>query len=85
MRWDLNEERTGDYCPHSETGVMPRMVRISREESTQLFRLAARHYIARRPGNALALLKVIGVRARKRPRGFNRLYRKVHASMNRTH
>lgn len=74
-----------DFCPHSETGVIPKSTRISKEDSVKLFRLAARHYTARKPGNALVLLKIIGARARKRPRGFQRLYRKVNASIGRTH
>lgn len=78
----MSEER-GEYCPHSETGIMPRFGRLKRTDSHTLFRDAVALYRRKRHGDALAVLKVLHVRG-TRSKGVRRLYQKVNAALGRS-
>ena len=79
----LSEERAGEYCPHSETGIVPRFRKLERRNSHELFGDAVAFYRRKRHGDALAILKVLHVRG-TRSKGVRRLYEKVNAALGRT-
>jgi hypothetical protein len=75
----MNEERTGDYCPHSETGEMPVVTPFVLSDVMSMFQQAEIHHETGRSGCALALLKVIDRCATILPYGFVELRASVHA------
>lgn len=77
------EERAGDYCRHSETGVIPQIKKMGRQASHNLLEKAVHYYRKGQYGNALMLLKIVKVRGHQ-SRRFRRLYAKVNTAIQRT-
>ncbi len=75
----MSEERTGDYCPHSETGEIPVVTPFVFSDVMSMFQQAEHHHKTGRSGCALALLKVIGRCATILPNGYATLRASVQA------
>lgn len=73
-----NGERTGDYCPHSEAGVIPSPKPILSADVVGMLTTAEQYFEDDRPGCALAILKVLGGRPLVSPEIYHALRQRVH-------